>query len=112
MNGDISLGWEGLAFWLLRDDVDYLVLNPTIFGEIASHCFISLNLWRWELKLRLDIIGFKLTPLDYQSSVNMQNPGHYCHSLSRTQDVGDIKILVETRAKECHIGILGKLDND
>lgn len=111
-NIDLSLGYRALMFWMVRAQENLLVLNPNIFLEAASHSWMVLRLGVVEFWFRLDLIGYKFSPVDYQATWSLDQYSHYCHSMSYIQDVFDVDILIETRVDECHIGVFGFLNDD
>ena len=65
IDADLGLGYEGLIFWIVREGKNLMVLNPTAFFEVASHSWILFKLYFWEIRFSLDLIGYKITPIDY-----------------------------------------------
>ena len=65
IDADLGLGYEGLIFWIVREGKNLMVLNPSAFFEVASHSWILFKLYFWEIRFSLDLVGYKITPLDY-----------------------------------------------
>lgn len=99
-------------FWMVRSQENILVLNPNIFVEAASHSWMTISLGVVDIKIALDLIGYKFSPVDYQATWSLDHYDHYCHSISYTQDVFDLDVMIETRIDECHLGFFGFLNED
>jgi len=54
-----------------RLGTNWLIYNPNIFGEFSASFEGTLQLVFIELILKLKIVGFKFTPLDYMMQVDM-----------------------------------------
>ena len=64
-NCDIGVGYEALLFWTVREGKNLLVLNPSAFAEVASHSHMTFKLFFLELTFHLELLGYKITPVDY-----------------------------------------------
>ena len=64
-NLDLGVGYEALLFWILREGKNLLVLNPNVFFEVASHSYISFKLYFVEIRINLDLNGYRIAPVDY-----------------------------------------------
>lgn len=64
-NLDLGVGYEALLFWILREGKNLLVLNPNVFCELASHSYIMFKLYFLEIRMNVDITGYKIAPVDY-----------------------------------------------
>jgi len=109
LDADLGLGYEGLIFWKVREGKNLLVLNPNAYFEVASHSWILFKLYFWEIRISMDITGYKITPFDYQATWDIDNKKDYCQSVGAVQDVFDIDFHVENRVYECYIGFIGWL---
>ena len=107
LDADLGLGYEGLIFWIVREGKNLMVLNPTAFFEVASHSWILFKLYFWEIRFSLDLTGYKITPIDYQATWDIDNKKDYCQSVGAVQDVLDMEFHVETRVYECFFGLIG-----
>lgn len=104
---DVILTYQGLAFWLARQNKDFLVLNPSVFLEAAGHVWFELKLYFMTIKVNGDLIGYKASPLDYQATWDLDNKEDYCQSLGAYQDILDLKINLESDVNECFFGAIG-----
>ena len=111
LDADIGLGYEFLTFWVLREEKNLLVFNPSAFLEVASHSWMTFKLYFIEFTFSMDIIGYRITPLEYQSTWDIDNKKDYCYSVGARQDVFDIAFHVENRVYECMIGFIGLFFN-
>lgn len=84
LNVDLSLGYRALMFWMVRSEENILVLNPNLFVEIASHSWFKISFGIIDVKIALDLIGYKFSPVDYQATWSLDNYDQYCHSISYT----------------------------
>lgn len=78
LDADLGLGYEGLIFWIKREGKNLLVLNPNAFFEVASHSWMTFKLYFIEFTIRLDLTGYRITPLDYQATWDIDNKRDYC----------------------------------
>ena len=65
-----------------------------------------------DIRVNLDFIGYKVTPLDYQGMWSLTNMTNYCHSLGFVQDVLDIELRLELFVNECFFGPFGYLNDN
>ena len=107
LDADLGLGYEGLIFWIKREGKNLLVLNPNAFLEVASKSWISIKLYFIEFTIKMDLTGYRITPLDYQATWDIDNKRDYCQSVGAVQDLLDMEFLVETRVYECYLGFIG-----
>ena len=110
-NADIGAGYEALLFWIMREGKNLLVLNPNVYAEVASHSWIIFKLYFIEFRISMDITGYKITPVDYQATWDLDNKRDYCHSVGAVQDVFDLDFHLETRVYECNFGFIGLFYN-
>ena len=96
---------------MLREGNDWLVMNPSIFAEVASHMWIGFKLGIIEIYFNIDALGYKVTPVDYQSMWNLSQPNMYCHTMGLIQELLDIELKLETYVNECIFGPLGFINN-
>jgi len=82
LNVDLSIGYKALMFWMVRAKENLLVLNPSIFAEAASHSWFVIRLGIVEFWLRLDLIGYKFSPVDYQATWSLDHYDRFCQSIS------------------------------
>ena len=64
-NIDLGVGYEALLFWILREGKNLLILNPSLFFELSSHSYLSFKVYFFEIRINLDLTGYKITPVDY-----------------------------------------------
>lgn len=81
INFDISIGYRAIFFWMFKNNNDWLVINPIVFGEVASHSWLGLKLGVLEIYARLDGTGYRATPVEYQATWNLNDPAQYCHTM-------------------------------
>ena len=62
---DIYASLQSPAFWLSNNNLNWLVINPHLFGEAAIWTDVTLKLLIWEVTLTLKLVGFKFSPLDF-----------------------------------------------
>ena len=65
LDADLGLGYEGLIFWIVREGKNLLVLNPNAFFEVGSKTWLTFKLYFIEFTIKMDLTGYKITPLDY-----------------------------------------------
>ena len=66
-----------------------------------------MKLYLIEVTFSLKLLGFKFSPLDFQFAWDLDNKDRYCYSVGYFQEVFDIRLDIDFRAKECHGGIIG-----
>ena len=59
---------------MLRAKQDWLVINPNIFVELATHAWIGIKLGLFEIYANLDATGYRATPIEYQAVWNFLKP--------------------------------------
>ena len=59
----------------------------------------------------MDVTGYKIAPVDYQATWDLDNKQDYCHSVGAVQDVFDLDFHMETRVYECAFGLIGLFYN-
>ena len=64
-NIDLGVGYEALLFWILREGKNLLIMNPSLFFEVSSHSWLAFKLYFFEIRINLDLTGYKITPVDY-----------------------------------------------
>lgn len=104
---DIALGYSGLMFYQRTNDINALVSNPNLFAEVAGYIGINIRLYFIDFGIKFHIDGYKIRPVDYQSMWNLDNKTEYCHSIGVNHSVFDFYAMVEMRAYECYVGLLG-----
>lgn len=80
-NFDLALGYRAIFMWMYRDNIDWFVMNPNIFAELASHNYIAIKLGVFEIRAVVDLTGYKVTPVEYQAMYSLDFDGKYCHSM-------------------------------
>lgn len=65
INVDLALGYRAMFFWMFKKGHDWLVINPQIFAEVATHNYIGIKLGVLEIYFHLDGLGYKATPVEY-----------------------------------------------
>ena len=95
------------AFWVERNNENWMVVNPHIFGEISAETEFTLKLWLLDVTMSAKIMGYKFAPIDYQMAWDLNNKERYCYSVGLFQEVFDISVEVETLVNECAFGIIG-----
>ena len=74
---------------------------------MASHTFINFRLYFLDLGFRFDINGYRINPVDYQATWDLDNKEEYCHSVSVNHSVFDFDLKIDVRVYECFFGLLG-----
>ena len=100
-NADLGAGYEALLFWVFREGKNLWVMNPSIFAEIGIHSYVLFKLYFWEWKMNIDALGYRIAPVDYQATWDLDNKSDYCHSVGAQQDVFDLDFHLESRVYEC-----------
>ena len=95
------------AFWLSRNNDDWLVMNPHVTGELTFETAITLKLWLLDVTFIAKVVGYKFAPVDLQLAWDLNEPNRYCYSVGLFQEVFDVTLEVETLVNECIYGILG-----
>jgi len=54
-----------MFFWMFKKGHDWLVINPNIFAEVATHNYIGFKLGVLEIYIHLDGLGYSATPVEY-----------------------------------------------
>ena len=68
------------AFWVERNNENWMVVNPHIFGEISAETEFTLKLWLLDVTMSAKIMGYKFAPIDYQMAWDLNNKERYCYS--------------------------------
>ena len=42
---DLILGYEFILYWLYRNSENFWVLNPNVYGEVASSFYFGIKLY-------------------------------------------------------------------
>ena len=82
-------------------------MNPNVFVEAAGHLFVNFRLWLLDIGIRADVNGYKIKPVDYQATWDLDTKSHYCHSIGVNHSLFDIQFMIDYRAFECDFGLLG-----
>ena len=64
-NLDLALGYRAVFMWMYSEGEDWLVMNPHIFAELASHSYFAVKLGIVEARILLDLNGYRATPVEY-----------------------------------------------
>ena len=56
-------------------------------------------------------MGYKLTPIEIQYSLDLEGDGSRCSSISGYQEVMDLNFAVTKNVNECAVGIFGLIAN-
>jgi len=78
-----------------------------MFLEVASKSWMSFKLYFIEFTIKMDLTGYRITPIDYQATWDIDNKKDYCQSVGAVQDLLDIEFFVESRVYECYMGLIG-----
>jgi len=68
---DLALGYRAIFFSMWKYKDPWLVINPNIFAEIASHNWVTFKLAFMDIRVNFDFIGYKATPIEYQGMWNL-----------------------------------------
>ena len=65
ISADIYGGYQSNLFQLVA--TDQIVFNPALYGEVASHFYVELELIGWaKYRVNIDLEGLKFDLLDLQ----------------------------------------------
>ena len=106
-NLDLGVGYEALIFWILREGKNLLVFNPNAFVELSTRNYLKFKLGIIEWTVNVDFTGYRITPVDYQATWDLDHKKDWCHSVGAVQDVFDFDIKIEQRVYECYLGLIG-----
>lgn len=106
-DADLKLGYEFLMYWLYRDSENFLVFNPSLYGEVSSEIKFKIKLYFLQIWLVLDMEAIRGSPLDYQAMWSLDNMANYCNSLGAYMDVFNLIAKFEWHVYECVFGVFG-----
>ena len=92
---DIFASFESPAFWLSENDLNWIIVNPHLFGEASIWTTVTFKLFIVEFTLSFKLLGFKFSPLDFQAALDLDNPSRYCSSVGYFQEFFDLSVNVE-----------------
>ena len=104
---DLFASIKSPAYWVERQQENWMVVNPHIFGEISAEIDFTIKLWLLDVTLKSKIMGYRFAPIDYQMAWDLNNKDRFCYSVGNFQEVLDVTVEVETLVSECMFGIIG-----
>ena len=95
-----------------RNDQNWMIFNPSIFGEASVIGSATIKLLYYEFTLSLKFLAFKFTPFDFQLAWDLDNNGRVCNGASLYQEVFDLQLEGSSYVNECYVGVAGFLMAD
>ena len=106
---DIFASFESPAFMITQRQMDWLVINPHLFGEGSIWFDVTFKLLLIELTLQFKVLAFRFSPLDFQFAWDLSSEGRYCSSVGYFREMFDLRLDVSSHVYECHTGLIGML---
>lgn len=99
------------AFWYERLGKDWFVFAPNVFFEASATGEFIVQLWAYEFVFQLQLMGFKLTPLEWQYAFDLEGENSRCNSLTGYSEIMDLNFTIQTNVNECSVGAFGFIAN-
>jgi hypothetical protein len=99
--------FESASYVQVAGEEQWLVSNPTVFGEIMGEVSVTAHIFQVAYTLSFKATVLKVSPFDMIAAINMTSPGGWCRKAGGYRDSLYIEAAVSESATECFWGVLG-----
>ena len=104
---DIFAAFEAPAFWVRQLNQNWIVWNPNFFGEGSLTGELTFVTPMVDITLRLHLIGFKLSPVNFALTWSLDKKSTRCTSVNLFREWLDLQLELEFNVRECSVGLAG-----
>ena len=99
--------FESASYVHTDGDEQWLVTNPTVFGEVMGEVSLTAHIFTVAVTLSWKATVLKAAPFDMIAAISMTTPGGLCKQAGGYRDSLYISMEISESAYECFWGIVG-----